>query len=323
MTIGARGVGSLGCGRQVSRSSHCPKLNNHPIVAEMPIESRKHTTITPRRLKEEEGMRDRVKYDYSFKIVLLGHSCVGKTALLLQCVDRRYSESFVATCGIDFRVKTYQFEGKRIKVIFYDTAGQDRFASIVDSYYRGSHGCLLVYDVGCRNSFDNLSVWHDKVKLMTSCDIFRQGISSPTGSADRPFDSSIPLLVVGNKCDLDEKFRQVSFEDGREFSDSIGARFTEASAKDGSGVQEAFELLVKHCLWTAQIELDDDSMHNVSGAGEGTIKLHADDASYASYASYAGSWYGSCCSGAATPTVDGTADGKGNDTMDLELKVLK
>uniref|UniRef100_A0A8C5NNC3 small monomeric GTPase n=1 Tax=Junco hyemalis TaxID=40217 RepID=A0A8C5NNC3_JUNHY len=62
-------------------------------------------------------------------------------------------------CGIDFKIKTVELQGKKIKLQIWDTAGQERFHTITTSYYRGAMGIMLVYDITNAKSFENISKW--------------------------------------------------------------------------------------------------------------------------------------------------------------------
>ncbi|MBA0696997.1 hypothetical protein Goari_003510, partial [Gossypium aridum] len=79
---------------------------------------------------------------------------VGKSCLLLRFSDGSFTTSFITTIGIDFKIRTIELDGKRIKLQIWDTAGQERFRTITTAYYRGAMGILLVYDVTDESSFN-------------------------------------------------------------------------------------------------------------------------------------------------------------------------
>jgi len=169
-------------------------------------------------------MTEYSKYDHLFKILMVGDSGVGKSSLLLRFTDDTFSENFISTIGVDFKIRTVTLEGKTVKMQIWDTAGQERFRTITSSYYRGAHGVILVYDVTDQVSFNNARQWLTEI--------------------ERYACGQVVKLLVGNKCDLTTK-RVVDFETGKEFADQFNLPFLEASAKDGSNVEKAFLTLVK------------------------------------------------------------------------------
>lgn len=102
-------------------------------------------------------------YDYVFKILLIGDSAVGKSSLLLRFAEDIFTDSFLPTIGVDFKIRTIQAAGSKVKLQMWDTAGQERFKSILTSYYKGTHGVLLVYDITDRRSFVDVQNWINDV----------------------------------------------------------------------------------------------------------------------------------------------------------------
>lgn len=159
------------------------------------------------------------EYDYLFKLLLIGDSGVGKSCLLLRFADDTYTESYISTIGVDFKIRTVELDGKTIKLQIWDTAGQERFRTITSSYYRGAHGIIVVYDVTDAESFNNVKQWLHEI--------------------DRYASENVNKLLVGNKSDLTSK-RAVTAEQGKEFADSLGIEFLETSAKNATNVEKAF-----------------------------------------------------------------------------------
>uniref|UniRef100_A0A7S1TRZ4 Uncharacterized protein n=2 Tax=Phaeomonas parva TaxID=124430 RepID=A0A7S1TRZ4_9STRA len=162
------------------------------------------------------------EYDYLFKLLLIGDSGVGKSCLLLRFADDTYTESYISTIGVDFKIRTIEQEGKTIKLQIWDTAGQERFRTITSSYYRGAHGIIVVYDVTDMESFNNVKQWLHEI--------------------DRYASENVNKLLVGNKADLEDK-RVVTTEAAQEFAESLGIEFIETSAKDRLNVEEAFTMM--------------------------------------------------------------------------------
>ncbi|KAL8025639.1 putative small GTP-binding protein [Plasmopara halstedii] len=160
--------------------------------------------------------------DYLFKLLLIGDSGVGKSCLLLRFADDTYTESYISTIGVDFKIRTIELDGKTIKLQIWDTAGQERFRTITSSYYRGAHGIIVVYDVTDQESFNNVKQWLHEI--------------------DRYACENVNKLLVGNKSDLTAK-RVVSTDAAKEFAESLGIEFLETSAKNAANVEKAFMMM--------------------------------------------------------------------------------
>ena len=167
------------------------------------------------------------EYDFIFKVLLLGNSDVGKSSLLLRYVDGTWSDSFVPTIGVDFKIKTMEINSKKVKMQIWDTAGQERFRNVISSYFRGGHGILLIYDVTDRDSFKNLGNWLIEIEKNANKDVLK--------------------ILIGNKCDLEEK-RVITQKEGESFANSYGMKFFETSAKNDINVSEAFQMLARQLI---------------------------------------------------------------------------
>ena len=157
---------------------------------------------------------DGKQYDFLIKLLLIGDSGVGKSAILIRFAEDSFSQSFITTIGIDFKIRTVLLDGKRIKLQIWDTAGQERFKTITTAYYRGAMGILLVYDVTNATSFSNVSNWMQAIQQHAS--------------------DSVNKVLLGNKADNSGPMvakRAVSTEQGKALADEYGERFFETSAK--------------------------------------------------------------------------------------------
>ena len=106
---------------------------------------------------------DEKDHDYLFKLLIIGNSAVGKSALLMRYAGGTYEDNYITTIGIDFKVRTIEVEEKRVKMQIWDTAGQERFRTIGTAYYRNTHGVIVVYDVTSRESFLNVEQWLQEI----------------------------------------------------------------------------------------------------------------------------------------------------------------
>jgi len=171
----------------------------------------------------------RTDFDYLFKLLLIGDSGVGKSSLLLRFSDNTFTECFISTIGVDFKIRTLETEKARIKLQLWDTGGQERFRAITSSYYRGAHGIIVVYDTTNADSLHNVEKWLTEI--------------------DRYARKDVPKILVGNKNDLVDE-RQVSLQEGRDMGDRFSMKFLETSAKNSSNVEEAFNEIATEILST-------------------------------------------------------------------------
>lgn len=172
-------------------------------------------------------------FDYMCKLLLLGDSGVGKSALMMRFADDSFKRSFMSTVGIDFKMKNITIDGKRVKVQIWDTAGQERFRTITKTYYRGAHGYILVYDVTNEESFGHVKYWLGEIKKNGNENVYK--------------------MIVGNKADLSEK-RAISFEEGKAFANEVNIPFIETSAKDGLNVEDLFMKMTRSYLSSSSIK---------------------------------------------------------------------
>lgn len=153
------------------------------------------------------------------KLLLLGDSAVGKSSLLVRFSDDIFDENFVLTIGVDFKLKQVERNGKLLKIQVWDTAGQERFRTITPAYYRAAMGVVMTYDVTDRGTYDHISYWVEQL--------------------GQHGDPQAQMILVGNKCDLEES-RQVTTEEGEQLAAKFNMVFYETSAKTGHSVQDAF-----------------------------------------------------------------------------------
>ncbi|KAF9518309.1 hypothetical protein BS47DRAFT_334925 [Hydnum rufescens UP504] len=142
------------------------------------------------------------EYDFLFKLLLIGDSGVGKSCLLLRFADDTYTESYISTIGVDFKIRTIELEGRTVKLQIWDTAGQERFRTVTDN-----------------DTFTNVKQWLQEI--------------------DRYASEGVNKLLVGNKSDLTGK-KVVEYTVAKEFADQLSIPFLETSAKNATNVEQAF-----------------------------------------------------------------------------------
>lgn len=161
--------------------------------------------------------------DINLKILILGDSAVGKTTLLLKYVDGYFPTMYVATIGVEYKIKKININGIDINLQIWDTAGQERFSGITKNFIKGADGIIYVYDITKKSSFDNLKKW-----------IFQSEETT----------EGFQKIIIGNKYDLKDK-RQVTNDSLKKFCQTRNIQGMEISAKTDYNVHECFETLTK------------------------------------------------------------------------------
>jgi small GTP-binding protein len=152
------------------------------------------------------------------KVVVLGSSGVGKTAIVQRLIEGTFASSLQSTVGVEFKSWPYRTPaGEDVKLNIWDTAGQERFRSVSKAYFRNAVGALLVFAVDSEESFTDLDAWLSDLRQFAN--------------------PSAVILLVGNKLDLD---RQISEDQARDFAGRHAIDYLETSALDGTGIEDAF-----------------------------------------------------------------------------------
>ncbi|ODV89008.1 hypothetical protein CANCADRAFT_132871 [Tortispora caseinolytica NRRL Y-17796] len=159
-----------------------------------------------------------------YKLVVVGGGGVGKSALTIQLIQGQFVDEYDPTIEDSYK-KECTIDGKVVLLDVLDTAGQEEYAAMRGQYMQSGEGFLLVYSVTSRSSFDEIQVFQQQILRVKDRD-------------------SVPMILVGNKCDLDSE-REVSFDEGRELANKYGCPFFETSAKLDVNVEEVFYQLVR------------------------------------------------------------------------------
>ncbi|XP_015915552.1 ras-related protein Rab-35 [Parasteatoda tepidariorum] len=186
------------------------------------------------------------EYDHLFKLLIIGDSGVGKSSLLLRFADNTFSGNYITTIGVDFKIRTLDLDGERVKLQIWDTAGQERFRTITSTYYRGTHGVIVVYDVTNGESFANVKRWIHEIEQ--NCDMVNR-------------------ILVGNKNDDPER-KIVVTEDAQRFAEQMNIKLFETSAKENINVEEMFNEITRMVLQSKK-----EHKEKQQQSGDGTIKL--------------------------------------------------
>lgn len=183
------------------------------------------------------------------KIALIGDGAVGKTALRERFIGSSFDSSYYMTIGADFAIHTENIDGDEVKFQVWDLAGQQRFASVRPAYYSGVVGCILVYDITRKETFDSTPLWIKEVFKNSG-------------------HGHVPIVLLGNKIDLrDQVSSSLLPKHGlalkKEINNVIGkngyeCKFFETSALTGENVSEAFIELGRSILSQNNQKVTDD-----------------------------------------------------------------
>jgi Ras-related protein Rab-35 len=189
------------------------------------------------------------EYDHLFKLLIIGDSGVGKSSLLLRFADNLFAGTYITTIGVDFKIRTIDVNGEKVKLQIWDTAGQERFRTITSTYYRGTHGVIVVYDVTSGESFVNVKRWLQEIDQ--NCD-------------------TVNRILVGNKNDALPDKKVVKTEDAQKFAEQIGVPLYETSAKENLNVEEVFYEITKQVLKTKKESQKDTGTRDTIRVGKNT-----------------------------------------------------
>ena len=174
-------------------------------------------------------MKEENDYEDVICIMTLGISSVGKTSFILRFTENSFQNLFYSTVGIDCKAKIIEIENIKYKLLFYDTAGQERYKSLAPNLIKKAHGIIIMYDITNKSSFDSIP------------DIIKN-IKEEKGDY-------FPMILIGNKKDL-EQDREIKKEEGEELASKNGIEYFEISNKEGTNIQEAGFAIVNKILET-------------------------------------------------------------------------
>ena len=195
--------------------------------------------------------------NYSFKIIVIGDSAVGKSSLTLKGTKDHFKDFYTPTIGFEFLSFNIRIKDKIVKLQIWDTCGQEVYRSLISSFYRNSSLAIIVYAIDNQESFDNLESWLDEIKSQT-----------------HPY---LKIFLIGNKVDLEDKRvidRAIAEELVKEHKIDL---FLETSAKTGYNAQKIFvkaaQILVDNYKDFASI----DPRDSINSKDKSSITLTANE----------------------------------------------
>ena len=198
-------------------------LEGHQVTVEIPLLEISES-IEPE--EKVTGIRylKVVPDKYLAKLTLVGNESVGKTSIVHRYVENTFKKDYKPTIGVNIMSKTVKFPDQetRVKFSIHDLGGQEQFARVRKSYFRGAHACFIVCDVTDRASFEAVKDWYQET-------LDYAGLSTI-------------IIIIGNKVDLVDQ-RVVETDEAVELAHTLGCTYFETSAKTGENVAAAFSVI--------------------------------------------------------------------------------
>ena len=163
----------------------------------------------------------------AYKILVIGDGAVGKTSIATRYTTGGFKESHLMTVGANFMLKTLNIDGKSVKLSIWDTAGQEKFRKVVESYYKGGKGVLICFAINDRRSFEALDYWYS--------------------STQKQLGDKAKYVLVGNKSDLEDN-RVVSKEEAEKWAREHNMQYFETSALLNENISDVFEHITRLIL---------------------------------------------------------------------------
>ena len=196
---------------------------------------------------------DQNNYELLYKIIIIGDTCVGKSNILSRYLKDEFREDSKSTVGVELGSKFLKVKGVGTKLQIWDTAGQERYRSITSSYFKGSHGCFIVYDITNETSFEDVNKWYEQAQKESS--------------------KEVSIILVGNKCDLENE-RKVSKEKGEEKARALNCPFFETSALSKLNIDDIFNEMVNNIFdRTGGPKNDDDDDIEIVNENDKAVSL--------------------------------------------------
>ena len=184
------------------------------------------------------------KYDFSFKMIVIGDAGVGKSCLTSRASKDKYMSDYSPTVGFEFLTFTTKLEDKVIKLQIWDTCGQEVYRSLITNFYRNASLAMMVYSINSRESFLHINQWLKEVKIQSNPDV--------------------KIILIGNKADL-ESDRAVTYEEAKKFKEENQiSYFEETSAKTGLNAKKVF-------IKAAQILFEEHSTYKSRSRSESLV----------------------------------------------------
>lgn len=189
-------------------------------------------------LREEE-------IEIAIKVVVVGNGAVGKSSMIQRYCKGVFTKDYKKTIGVDFLERQLEVNGEEIRLMLWDTAGQEEFDAITKAYYRGAQACVLAFSTVDRDSFEAIESWKRKVEDEVG---------------------EISMVIVQNKIDLIDD-AVVQHEEAEALAKKLRLRFYRTSVKENLNVEEVFRYLAEKYLQQLNCEEEEEPSYHQIGTG--------------------------------------------------------
>ncbi|XP_064607013.1 ras-related protein Rab-23-like [Liolophura sinensis] len=174
----------------------------------------------------------------AIKVVVVGNGAVGKSSMIQRYCKGIFTSEYKKTIGVDFLERQIEVNAEDVRLMLWDTAGQEEFDAITKAYYRGAQACVLAFSTVDRESFDALETWKKKVEDEVG---------------------EIGMVIVQNKIDLIDD-AVVTVEEAENLAKKLSLRFYRTSVKDNLNVDEVFRYLADRYLSQVNMVIENDTI---------------------------------------------------------------
>jgi len=204
------------CNKQIKKKKNLEKYTTNNVVIK--------TINNCFNIGKIKSLDKEVAKPIEFNIITLGNFAVGKTSIFQRLSQEKFYEHYLSTIGLDYYIYYLKFRNKKYRLILRDTAGQEKYRSIVQNILKQADGVLFIYDLTNKETFEALKYWYDLYKKE---------------------NSQVIGLLIGNKSDCE---REVDKEEAIKFSDKHGLRYLETSAKTDKNIKKAIAIILQQII---------------------------------------------------------------------------
>ncbi|XP_050402655.1 ras-related protein Rab-23 [Patella vulgata] len=197
--------------------------------------------------------------EIAIKVVVVGNGAVGKSSMIQRYCKGIFTKDYKKTIGVDFLERQIEVNNEDVRLMLWDTAGQEEFDAITKAYYRGAQGCVLAFSTVDRDSFEAIETWKKKVEDEVG---------------------QINMVIVQNKIDLIDE-AVVHSDEAEALAKKLRLRFYRTSVKENLNVDEVFRYLSEKYLEELSMVVEDDTQTLTIGQGviQNDVKSNSKDKS--------------------------------------------